>query len=77
MDKVFCTTQEIVLFLFEQIPCKFNICYLENLFMSTNICPTANVDLKAKVKMNGVTREKYRGLPKFAIQQEETKKLNK
>ena len=77
VDKGFCPTKVRVLFLFDKIPCKFHICYLENLFMSTNIGRTAYVELEARVKMNGVTREKYRGLPKFAIQQEETKKLKK
>ena len=45
--------------------------------MSTNICRTSYVDLKAKVKMHGVTRENNRGLPIFFIKQEETKKLKK
>ena len=45
--------------------------------MSTNIFCNVYVDLKAKVKINGVTREKYRGMPIFVIQQEDTKKLKK
>ena len=45
--------------------------------MSTNIFRNAYVDLKDKVKMNSVTRSKDRVLPRFFIQQEETKKPNK
>ena len=45
--------------------------------MSTNICHTAYVDLKDKVKMHGMTRAKYWGIPRFVIQQEETEKLKK
>ena len=77
LDKGFYPTQARVLFLFEQLPCKFHICYLDNLFMSTNIYCTAYVDLKDKVKMNGVTRAKYYGLLRFIIQQEETEKIKK
>ena len=66
VDKEFCPTQAIVIFLFEQLPCKFHICYLDNLFMSTNIFRTTYVDLKYKVKINGVTRSKDRGLPIFS-----------
>ena len=45
--------------------------------MCANICRTAYVDLKDKVKIHGVTRAKYRGLPRYFIQQEDTEKLNK
>ena len=45
--------------------------------MSTNICCTAYVDLKSKVKIHGVKIAKDRGLPIFVIQQEETEKLKK
>ena len=71
IDKGFCPTQARVLFLFEQLTCKLHTCYLDNLFMSTNICCTAYVELPSRVK-NGVTRAKDRGLPQFVIQQEET-----
>ena len=77
MDKGFCPTQARVLFLFDQLPCKFHICYLENLFMLTNICRTVYVDLKAKVKIHGVTIAKDLGLPIFFIKQEDTEKLKK
>ena len=45
--------------------------------MCANICRTAYVDLKDKVEIHGVTRAKYRGLPRSFIQQEDTEKLNK
>ena len=77
MDKGFYPTQARVIFLFEQPPCRFHIFYLENLFISIDICLTAYVELKAKVKIHGVKREKERGLPRFFIKKEDTKKLKK
>ena len=77
VDEEFYPTQARVIFLFEQLSCKFHICYLENLFMSTNICCTAYVDLKAKVEIHGVTGAKDSGLSRFVIQQEATYKLKK
>ena len=69
VNKGFCPTQARVLFFFDQLHCKFHIYYIDNLFMSNNICHTLYVDLKAKVKMHGVTISKDRGLPIFFIQQ--------
>ena len=45
--------------------------------MSTNICCTAYVDLKAKYNIHYVKIEKDRGLPIFFIQQEDTEKIKK
>ena len=44
--------------------------------MLTNLCRTVYVDLKAKVKIHGVTIAKDLGLPIFFIKQEDTEKLN-
>ena len=72
MNKGFCPTQARVILLFEKLPCKFHMCYLDNLSVSTNICRTVYVDFQDKVKMHGVTRSKDRGPPRFVIQQEDT-----
>ena len=48
-------SQARVLFLFDQIPRKYYICYLDNIFMSAHILRTAYVDIKSKVKMHFVT----------------------
>ena len=77
VDKGFFPTIAIVLFLFEQLSCKFHIWYLENSFMFTNICCTTYVELKAKVKIHGVTISKDRGLPIFFMKQEDTEKIKK
>ena len=77
MDKGLCPTQASFIFFFENIPCKFHIFYLDNLFISNHICCTPYVEFKAKVKIHGLTRAKYLGLPIFFIQQKETKKIKK
>lgn len=76
-DIGFSPTQARVLFLFDQLPGKFYICYLDNLFMSAKLCRTAYVELNSKVMMHGVTRASGRGLPEFVIQKEVTGVLEK
>ena len=63
----FSPTQARVLFLLDQLPGKYYVCYLDNLFMSAKLCQTAYVSLKSKVMMHGVTRAGGRGLPGSVI----------
>ena len=56
VDKGLCPAQSRVLFLFEQLPCKFHTCSLDNFFMYTNICRTIYVELNSNIKKHGVTR---------------------
>ena len=63
----FSPIQARVLFLFDQLPGEYYICYLDNLFISAKLCRTAYISLKSKVMMHGVTRASGSSLPEFVI----------
>jgi hypothetical protein len=75
IEKGLCPLHARVVSMFEQLPSKYSVCGMDNLYMSSKLALYAWT-CRAKVYVHGVTRQSGRGIPKCIEQIPQTTKEN-